>query len=259
MPWRPQPGLSGRVCARDGDAASNPCPGFWQPPLDGGGEKLRALSACVGDGRGGEVGGQVGRVTGEVGWTSVSQGEATARPPRGVVQRALGLPGPPLWCPPGQPFCPRPPPRGGGSASPRGWMLFGDARVLRLGGSSRTQCGARAAQGSGGGACGAVCWEGMPRRGCRDGCWAPVPFRARLFQAGPGAGAREPVGGGASHARHHHSTPGGLLASGFAAASMARLGCTGVCTRPEVSRQSSPASTWSQEPAAVASGQRGSH
>lgn len=125
MPWRPQPGLSGRVCARDGDAASNPCPGFWQPPLEGGGEKLRALSACVGDGRGGEVGGPVGRVTGEVGWTSVSQGEATARPPRGVVQRALGLPGPPLWCPPGQPFCPRPPPRGGGSASPRDGCCLG--------------------------------------------------------------------------------------------------------------------------------------
>lgn len=126
------------VCARDGHEASNPCPGFWQPPLEERGEKLKKPRACVGDGRGGQVGGPVGRVTSQMGWTSVSQGEATARPPLGVVQCALRPPRPWLWCPTGQPFCPRPAARRQWFCHTWGWMPFGDARVLCLSGRGRS-------------------------------------------------------------------------------------------------------------------------
>lgn len=63
-------------------------------------------------------------------------------------------------------------------------MPFGDACVLRLSGSSRTQCGGRAAQGAGDGACTVVCcighqsWNKWPKapemrggdgKGCLEG------------------------------------------------------------------------------------------
>lgn len=135
-------------------------------------------------------------------------------------------------------------------------MPFADACVLRLSGSSRTQCGGRAAQGAGDRACTVVCcighqsWNKWPKapemrggdgKGCLEGSAAmaartpapspPPPLPGWPWFLSQGACRRQSLAAG------HRSMPRDLLASGFAVVSLARLGSTEVCTRPEVSRQ----------------------
>ena len=70
---------------------------------------------------------------------------------------------------------------------------------------------------------------------CRSGLTAPQhlssPRLVRFLPAGHLQGSAEP------HSQAWCSLPHALLASGFAAVSLARLGCSGVSTRPEVSHR----------------------